>query len=201
MPQRNSNGLAIVVIVLSLSTLAALGYYAVQPMMKRIPPDEARQTGKQNQNPPQDLDITIKPKANDLRVRVLSPHYQGGELSFIATETDVPKGEDPHVFAVNEYLSKVKAVPQDGRLKSCQVSNGVATADFTPALQSGYGTEDEQTVVNGILAAFGAFDDVKYVRFLVDGQPIDTLGNIELKDPQPVLHPDSLASPTDKPKP
>ncbi len=119
-------------------------------------------------------------------VHLLTPYYADHELKFTTEPMEVPKDVDPRVFAVNRYLRATTFVPKDAELKSCTVENGTATLDFSSAFETSYGTEDESTVINGILAVMGQFKDVSYVRIIVDGKPIDTLGNLELNDPLPV---------------
>ena len=121
------------------------------------------------------------------RVQVLTPYYANDELRFRAEPMDVPPNVDPKVFALNTYLRTVTFVPEDAVVKTVAVSNGVATADFNSAFYTSYGTADEATVVNGILAVLGQFPDVSSVLFKVDGEPIDSLGNLELTDPLPVI--------------
>ncbi len=187
MPQKNSNGLAIVVIVLGLTTLGALGYYVIQPSMRRVPIEESKDAVEQT--PPPDFEIAVKPRAEHEKVSILSPEFSGDEMVFTRQQVDVPAGVDPHSFVVNSYLEKIPAVPKEARVISVTVKDGIAEANFNESLRAGYGTEDEQMIVNGILASLGAFPDIKAVRILIDGSPVETLGNIEIKDPQPVIRP------------
>lgn len=119
-------------------------------------------------------------------VQLLTPYYADDELRFKNEPAEVPKDVDRHVFAVNAYLRATKFVPQDAVLKTCTIENGLATLDFNSAFFTNYGTADESTVLNGILAVMGQFKDVSYVKIIVDGGTIDTLGNMDLIDPLPV---------------
>lgn len=123
------------------------------------------------------------------KVLVLHPRYQDNDLKFDQTEASVPAGEDKVVFAVNQFLDKASFVAKEVRLRSVKVEKGMATLDFSEAFATSYGTDDERTVVNGILTAVGQFPEIETVKFLANGKPIDSLGNIELTDPQPVLRP------------
>jgi hypothetical protein len=132
-------------------------------------------------------EIQVEQQTGGEGVHLLTPYYADHELKFSTEPVKVPKGTDPRVFAINQYLRNTKFVSADAMVKSVSVSNGTAELDFTEQIIGGYGTEDESTVINGILAVMGQFKDVEYVKFLVDGKPIDSLGgNLELVDPLPV---------------
>jgi hypothetical protein len=119
-------------------------------------------------------------------VQLLTPYYANDELRFRTETVEVPENVDPRVFAVNRYLRTTEFVPPDAEIMTVTVSNRTATLDFNAAFNTSYGTTDESTVINGILAVMGQFDDVDYVVFLAEGQPIESLGNLELTDPLPV---------------
>lgn len=121
-------------------------------------------------------------------VTVLKPKFEkDGSLGFDKRTHTPSPGQDPMVAAVNEYLKGVPAVPKDAQLLSAKVEGGIAMLNFNTAFASGYGTEDEQAIVNGVLASMAQFPGVSQVQFMVDGKPLDSLGNIDLSGPQPVL--------------
>lgn len=185
MPKKNSTNLAAVVIGVGVTALAGLGWYAMQPKSNPATQHSENTTaGKID-----DIDIQVKPVDKPENVTVLNPEFKGDELTFKSSTKEVPKGEDPKVYALNEYLANVPAVPKSAKALSCKVDKGIATVNFNGDLMAGYGTEDEQMVINGILKTLGAFEDVKAVRILIDGEKAETLGNIEILDPQPVLRP------------
>ncbi len=119
-------------------------------------------------------------------VRVPTPIYQDDTLRFKSETRKTTAGVDPRVEAVNAFLAQVKAVPRDARLVSVKVSNGTATLDFTDAFRQTYGTEDEQVVLNGLLETLKQFEEIRYVRLTAGGEPIDSLGNVDLTEVQPV---------------
>src|SRR5690606_5920316 len=96
-------------------------------------------------------------------------------------------------YAVREYLKSISAIPREAKLLDCTVSNGIATLNFNSAFAAGYGTEDERTIVEGILTTLGQFEDIEGVIFHMDGRPLDTLGNIDLGGPQKVIRPEKPA--------
>jgi spore germination protein GerM len=77
-------------------------------------------------------------------------------------------------------------VPKDANVKTVTVKEGIATIDFNEKIYAGYGTEDEQIIVRGLLRVMAQFPEVKSVLFTTEGQPLDSLGAIDLSSPQPV---------------
>ncbi len=179
---RTTNRAAWVFVALGTVTLAAMAGVA---HMGRTVPDSLR---KHQEASPlvEQHQSAAEPKQEPIQVKGLIPHY-GDTFSPEPQVLTVPPGADAHVFVLNDYLSRLKAVPQEARVNSVTVSDGVATIDFTSALRHGYGTEDEQMLVNGVCTVMGQFKNVNFVKFMVDGQSIDTLGNADLSQPLPVL--------------
>ena len=162
----------LVVGILGLALVGTLAAYIVNSP-GRVVDEPAQSRGASNSKPAD--------------VKVYTPSYEKGELKLKSTSTKPVEKQDPHVLAVNSFLEQLKMVPKDARLLSCKVSEGTATLDFSPAFETTYGTEDEQTVLKGVLTTMGQFDDVKGVRFTVAGRGLETLGNVDLTQPQEVL--------------
>lgn len=166
--------------LLGLIAASALGVTALAIYVKFTPanvvPESQRKTVRQEQR---------EPRAD--KVVVYKPTYVDQELVFQESEKTVPKGEDRVVYAVNALLESIPAVEKGARLRSVKVVGHMAELDFTTAFETTYGTDDERTILNGILTVLGQFPEIETARFLVDGHPIESLGNVELVDPQPVL--------------
>jgi len=120
-------------------------------------------------------------------VTLFLPTFVDGMLGFDTSEGIVPAGTNPCVYAVNEYLRTMGAVPAAAEAVSCTIEDGVATLDFNDEFRVTYGTEDEMILYIGILRLMGQFDEVESVRFLAAGEPIDTLGNQDLTGSHPVV--------------
>ena len=168
----------VALLLASAGLVAGLFAYVKFSPAARVPEAERRTVASESKTP-----------SRPHKVVVYKPKYVDHDLKFDESERTVPSGQDPVVFAVNAYLDEAGITPNDARLRSCRVENGLATFDFTPAFAQTYGTDDERTLLEGILTVAGQFEEIRTVRFLADGQPIETLGNVELTDPQPVLRP------------
>ena len=179
---KQSNKFPLILIAVGVLGVGALAGYAKFGPANRVPEDQLRREESAAKDSP-------NRREND-EVLVMKPEYQGDELVFKTTTEKTPEGEDARKYAVREYLKSISAIPKEAKLLDCTVSNGIATLNFNSAFAAGYGTEDERTIVEGILTVLGQFDDVEGVIFHVDGQPVDTLGNIDLGGPQKVIRPE-----------
>jgi len=121
------------------------------------------------------------------RVVVLMPEYVQGQLTFKETLQSVALGESPEVFAINAFLKNTGIVPVSAKAVSVAVSDGMATVVFSKEFETTYGTEDEQTLVKGILTTLGQFHNIKKVAFKIGDHSLETLGSIDLSEPQDVI--------------
>jgi spore germination protein GerM len=165
----------IVAMLVGAAVLASVVHYVKDSPAASVPPERHRS----QEDPAQGLRSPDK-------VTVYRPRYEGDDLVFDKT-TKATKEEDPKVFALNEYLKSLPMVPKEARVRSVKVKAGVATVDFTAAFATTYGTEDEQTVVKGLLTTLGQFEDVNEAVLTVEGRPLDTLGHLDLAGPQKVM--------------
>lgn len=116
-----------------------------------------------------------------------SPSYAGGEFSTRTESTRVPAGQDPVVFAANNYLDKLKNVPKNVDITSVKIKDKIATVNFNKEMQGvSFGSEDEQIFVEGLLKVLGQFPEISNVLFTIDGRRIETFGHFEVIDPVPV---------------
>ncbi len=168
----------ILVLGVAVACFGALAWYvSSRPAVPMANTDPA----VTNNAPSDEVDT---PKQQD--VTTLTPTYNGGQFGTKPDTKESPKGEDPMVFALNDYLDKVPAVPKDADVKTVTVKEGIATVDFNDKIYAGYGTEDEQIIIRGMLRVMAQFPEVKSVLFTTGGQPLDSLGTIELNSPLPV---------------
>jgi hypothetical protein len=182
-----SSDKSLVVSVLLVCAVVAVG---VAAYVKLAPADTV----------PVVVDTEVRPEGGG--VKLLTPYYDDdGVLKYKTEEVNVPRDTDPHVYAVNKYLDLVSVVPEGAVLKSVKIENTIAVLDFSAEFASSYSTFDESTIVNGILTTMGQFPEVSYVKFMVEGKRLETLGNLDLIDPLEVqrIAPASSTGPGDTP--
>lgn len=187
-----------VVLGLVAATAGVIGLTAVVSRGPEVPQGPLKPQFETNAPVP-DVSVTRespKPKK-------LSPAPPGVRETFRAVTLD---GETP-VLGKKLTLKLGQSAPQaslsatmanlglrDIRILGVAVEGGVATVDASPTLQShGFSSSSEATLVNAVATALGQFPDVKTFRFRVDGEVLDTLGHLELTEPQPVIRPGQKA--------
>jgi spore germination protein GerM len=76
-------------------------------------------------------------------------------------------------------------IPEGTRLLGLTVENGLATVDLSREFQDNFvgGSQGEALVVGTILRTLGQFPEVRRIRILVEGKPIDSLGHLDLSGP------------------
>lgn len=155
----------IIILVASIAVLSGLTYYAVS-MRDAIPEQPEDSGGGQS-------------------VQVPEPQYNGNDLDLDQSNTKTPpSNEDPIKFAVNSYLDQIPGVPSAGRVVDVvKKENGLVELHFAPDIIAGYGSEEERTIVQGILKTVGQFEDARQVFFMVEGEPLESLGHLDLTAP------------------
>lgn len=175
----NKDRLPIMIIFVGAVVLAVFGYMAMQPKANKVAQNE--QT-----TPTTKIDVTVENDPTPKDVSVPKADWSSGELKFENSDIKIPPQEEPKRYLLNHYLADLSFVPSDARVKTVKVENGIAHVDFASSIFAGYGSEDEATLINGVMKTLQQFKDVKYVQILVDGEKIETLGNIEIQDPLPL---------------
>ncbi len=166
-------------VVCGLALVGGLTLYVQQPAARDVPAAQLRPEARPQPD-----------RTKSQEVRSYTPRYEGEDLKLKASPARSPEGTDARVFAVNRYLEQLPMVPRGARARSCVVKDGLATVDFTGEFDRTYGTEDEQTVLKGILTVMAQFPEVDRVQVTVDGRPIETLGSVEISQPLPVERPE-----------
>ncbi len=117
----------------------------------------------------------------------LTPVVKGDNVEFTKEAVQIPDDEDPKVYVVNRFLENSKVADPSARLLSIDIHDGVADLYFNGEMDKTYGTDDESTLLNGILTTLGQFPDIKSATFYASGKQISSFGNVDLTEPQPVI--------------
>jgi len=176
----------------AMGAVAVAAYVQSTPDARRVPddlrkPEPAAQVSKTNDAEP----TAARPHRQDSSPRrpdqtsLMVPTLDGQNVVLRAASDGPSRGEDPKVFVANAALRAVKV---DGaRALGVQVKDGVAVIDFNPALEQGFGSMEEGTLIKALQMGMGQFKDVDKVQIMVEGKPIESLGHFELTDPLPVI--------------
>lgn len=182
---RNPNGLLYSLLLIGAMGTAALSYYAGRPPANTVAPTEQR-----SERLPEHQEKKDRPAVKKDDVTVLKPNVsKEGDITFEKHTEKVPAGEDKYVYSINRFLQEGNLVGPAAKALSAKLNGDTLTIDFSPELLSGYSSTDEGTIVNGITTAAGQFPEVNKVQITVEGQPIDSLGHLELAQPLPIQRP------------
>lgn len=169
---------ATVLTLLGLGGLAATFAYVKLAPADRVPEAQLRtDSAAPAKNVPA---ATDRPIVESKSVRVLRPVYENDTLKFVKSDRSIKKDENPYLVAVNGFLEAAKVAPRDAVAKSATKSGNVLVIDFTTSFEQTYGTEDENTLLNGLRETAKQFPGVERIRITVDGHAIETLGNVDL---------------------
>lgn len=179
---QNRNGAIIGLLLLGALSVGALSVYA-----GRSPANEVPKEVRRTERLPEHQSASKSNQVKENEVSVPQPEYdKEGNRTFNKVNREVPKGQDKYVFAINTYLESTKITSNDARVEKAELNGDTLTVTFSPAIMGGYGSEDESTLINGILLTAGQFEEVHKVVFKIGDQEIDSLGHVEIMNPMPV---------------
>jgi len=144
--------------------------------------------------PPLPRPVMHEPAGSPVKVNIYRIAFEGDEAKLRAVEVEVPAGRDPAEAALRRLIQKgdegdlVNPIPRGTRLLSLEVKDGLATVDLSREFSDNFtgGSEDEALTIGVILRTLGQFSEIKKVLFKLEGQPLDTLGHLDLSGPQDV---------------
>lgn len=127
-----------------------------------------------------------------MNIKVYYPDDSGMRLVEVEREIVVDEATDKYTAAV-EMLREdpaeanlTRIFPSNAAIRSVTVRDGVATVDFDGSILKSAvgGSTGEEFLIGSIVDTLTNFPEVTSVRFLVDGQEIETLtGHMDLSTP------------------
>lgn len=167
--------------------LGALGvgvfaaYVNFTPAAQHIPP--ALRKPEVEPKVPQ-TDVSVKPiQTPKVQTKLLVATIDGSEVRLVEA-TSLPSGVTPMVYAATQSLHNLGV--EKARALGVDIHDRKATIDFSPELYQGFGSMEESQVVEALQLAMGQFPEIDTFEMRVDGQKVDTLGQLDLSDPIPV---------------
>ena len=178
MPNRNPKGIWLLLIA-GVAVVGAFGAYVKFGPGAAVPANERRVEEGDLKKPPPKVDVSSKPEQGPISI-FLPAFSDSGDLSFSKKPVEVPSGEDARVYAVNEFLKETKIAPPEAKLLGIDVHDGVATLSFNSEFFSGYGTDDERALIQGLQRVLGQFKEIDELDFRDQGKKAESLGSVEL---------------------
>ena len=131
-------------------------------------------------------------QAKTLSIEVYYPDDNGMKLVPVKREIEVNPYKDKYTAAVEMQMRAPKeknltdVFPQGVKLLSVKVEGETAIVDFDGRLSKGFvgGSTGEEMLVGSVVNTLTNYPEIKEVRFMLDGKPIETIaGHMDLSRP------------------
>ena len=162
----------------------------VKPDLPEVKPIEP--SPDKNIEPKEPAPMKDGKSAQAVNVKVYYPDDSGMKLVEVDREVLVSDKTDKYTAAVETLLEEpketnlTKIFPKNAAIRSVTVDGGLATVDFDGSLTKNFvgGSTGEELLIGSVVDTLTNFPEVKRVKFLVDGQEIETLsGHMDLSTP------------------
>ncbi len=167
-----------------------------QPDVKPEPKPEVKLEPPKPEPAPE-IPKTVSPVVSErteksMRVKVYYPDDSGMRLVEVEREIIVDDKTDKYTAAVEALLDEpdednlTRIFPKNAAIHSVTVANGTATVDLDGGITKGFvgGSTGEEFLIGSVVDTLTNFPEVTRVKFLVDGQDIETLsGHMDLSTP------------------
>ena len=167
----------------------------VKPEVKPESKPEVSKPVSESEKPspaPEKKPAVDNPSAESMNIKVYYPDDSGMKLVEVEREIVIDDSTDKYTAAVETLLNEpgednlTKIFPNNAAIRSVEVSDGLAVVDFDGSLLKNFvgGSTGEEFLIGSVVDTLTNFPEVKQVKFLVDGQEIETLsGHMDLSTP------------------
>lgn len=127
-----------------------------------------------------------------LEIKAYYPDEFGTKLVAVERKIKFVNENEKYSAAVSELMQQPKEtglttiLPKHAKIKSITREGETAVVDFDKDIVKGFvgGSTGEEFLVNSIVDTLTEFKEVKQVKFLIDGQEIESLsGHMDLSEP------------------
>ena len=167
----------------------------VKPEVKPESKPEVSKPVSESEKPspaPEKKPAVDNPSAESMNIKVYYPDDSGMKLVEVEREIVIDDSTDKYTAAVETLLNEpgednlTKIFPNNAAIRSVEVADGLAVVDFDGSLLKNFvgGSTGEEFLIGSVVDTLTNFPEVKQVKFLVDGQEIETLsGHMDLSTP------------------
>ena len=160
--------------------------------------DDNKSTEKDSKLPPKPPQTEYANNQNNesghkkMKVKVYYPDESGLHLVGVKREIDVDDKNDKYTAAVEAVMTPpteknlTNVVANHSALISVKVKDGTAVVNLSKNIKKGFvgGSTGEEFLIGSVVNTLTEFEEVKDVKFLIDGQPVETLsGHMDLSTP------------------
>ena len=142
-----------------------------------------------NPNETKNKETRTKSKMN---IKVYYPDESGLRLIGVKRKIEIADNENKYKAAIDVLMEPpneknlTTVIPKSASVISIEVQNGMAVINLDKSIQKGFvgGSTGEEFLIGSIVNTLTEFDEVKCVKFLIDGKEIESLaGHMDLTKP------------------
>ena len=171
-----------------------------QPPQTNTDPPKTVQSEKPEKKPVENKpEKPAEPKQNSpeqkiqsTNVKIYYPDESGTKLVPVEKKIKFVDESEKYIAALSELMQKPKeknlttVFPSHAKVRSVTRDGDTAVVDFDGSIVKGFvgGSTGEEFLVNSVVDTLTEFSEIKQVKFLIDGQEIETLsGHMDLSEP------------------
>ena len=174
-------GITAILIILAAGVAAGLYFSKEKPQPEPVPVVITPSNPQKDEKPVKpEKQVTIYHISIDKDRAVLHPSSVS-----ISPEENPVEGALKMLFKQGDKPSAANPIPKGTRLLSLKIKGNLATVNLNRKFQENFqgGSEGEGLTLEAICRTLAQFPIIKRVQILVEGEKIDTLGNIDLSQP------------------
>lgn len=163
-----------------------------KPVVDPKPETEHKPTAEPSDPPEKSSPVPNERIEQSMHVKVYYPDDSGMRLVEVEREILVDDTTDKYTAAVEALLDEpedenlTRIFPKNAEIRSVRVSEELATVDFGGSITKNFvgGSTGEEFLIGSVVNTLTNFPEIRRVKFLVDGQDIETLsGHMDLSSP------------------
>lgn len=189
----------ILLLMMTAILLVSAGCDNPQPPAENKPdPPKVEQVEKPDKKPEvEKKDKPVPPQVEAAKIqtqetKVYYPDESGTKLVPVEREIKFADENEKYVAAVDKLMEQPKEkelttiFPKHAKIKSIKREGETAIVDFDKDIAKGFvgGSTGEEFLINSIVDTLTEFNEIEQVKFLIDGQEVETLsGHMDLSEP------------------
>jgi germination protein M len=142
----------------------------------------------ENSNGDEDIEGEEEIESGELTINV---YYSDAMGEYLVAEARVVSSENKYIYALNELMKLPvdanlhRLVPDSTKINSIVVEDGLAKVDFSKEFVEDKITSDteDNLLIYSIVNTLTDFPEVNSVSFYIDGEKLDTLGQLDVSEP------------------
>lgn len=161
---------------------------------KTVQPEKPEQKSVENkpEKPAEPKPTAPEQKIQSTEIKVYYPDESGTKLVPVQKKIQFVNESEKYSAALSELMQQpadknlTTIFPAHAKIKSVTREGDTAIVNFDGSIVKGFvgGSTGEEFLVNSVVDTLTEFGEIKQVKFLIDGQEIETLsGHMDLSEP------------------